>query len=186
MIEASLTKCRRLGFSLDLTGNAWMAVADETQIDFIDFLIAHDLAKVLADPTIVAVPGRPAEFFVGGEIPIGAAAAGGPGSYVEVGTRATIGDLTVTGDRIRAEIRVRVTTLDDARTLESSAQTLPPIQRREIDTGIEVTSGETVMMAGLHTRAAAGNANVGDAKEEIALVLLVTPECVEPLAPVKR
>lgn len=186
MIEASLTKCRQLGFSLNLTGNVCTVVAGEAQTDFIDFLLEHDLAKVLADPTIVTVPGRPAEFFVGGGIPIGAAAAGGPGTYVEVGTRATIGDLSVTGDRIRAEILVRVTTLDDARKVETEAQTLPAIQRREIDTGIEVTSGETVMMAGLRTRAAAGNAKVGDAKEETALVLLVTPECVEPVAQVKR
>lgn len=183
MIEASLTKCRRLGFSLDWTLAAGVVVADETQIDFVDFLLKHDLANVLADPTIVTVAGRSAEFFSGGQVPIGEPAPGKSREFVEIGTRATIRYVQLDGDRVRAEIRLRVTTLDESRSIDSPTGLRPALKSREIDTGIDVASGETVMLAGLRSRfAGVGYGDDGENADETVLIVLVTPELIDSQA----
>jgi len=156
-----------------------------------------NMARLLAEPTLVTVSGRPASFQSGGEVPV--TTGGGLGVpantvYKPYGTQVDFVPIVMGNGRIRLEVRPRVSEVDASRGLNNT----PAFRVRQVDTGVEMEAGQTLAIAGLiqnrveserrglpwvselpyvgvafrHTR---------EEMNEVELLILVTPELVEAM-----
>ena len=110
-----------------------------------------NLAKVMADPTVVAVDGRPASFNSGGEFPIVVPAGLGQVGiqFREFGTRLDF-VAKVRGDsRIWLEVRPTISEIDPGRSVTINGTSVPGIRSRFVDTAVELRAGQTLALAGL-------------------------------------
>ena len=145
------------------------------------------LARVLAEPTVVTVSGRPASCHIGGEVPAPVTQEDGTVAvqFREYGQRIDLVPIVLEGGRMRLELRLRVGQIDRSRSVEVDGQTCPGLQVHELDTGWEMAAGQTLIVGGLVEKRAAEpmepTAQAGEAEgaeEEVELVFLVTPELV--------
>ncbi|MCH2114337.1 MAG: pilus assembly protein N-terminal domain-containing protein [Pirellulales bacterium] len=169
---------------------------------FLEALQQNSLAKVLADPTLTAVSGRPAHFNVGGELPIIIPSGLGQTTveYKKFGTQVDFLPIVLGNGNIRLEVRPRVSEIDDTRSVTVGSFSVPALKVREVDTGVELKAGQTLALAGLvQTRIEAqerglpfvsslpyiGTAfrKVTEEVNEIELLILVTPELVDGMDP---
>lgn len=162
----------------------------------------NNLVKVLADPTVVAVDGRPASFNSGGEFPIVVPAGLGQVGieFREFGTRVDF-VAKVRGDtRISLEVRPTISEIDPTRSVTISGVTVPGLRSRFVDTAVELNAGQTLAIAGLiqvrteaETTGILGLSElpylgvpfrrVREVQNEVELLILVTPELVEAMDP---
>ena len=169
---------------------------------FLEALRQYDLVKVLAEPTIVTVSGRPASFSSGGEFPILVPQSLGTMSieYREFGTRVDFVPIVLGNGRIRLEVRPLVSEIDPARSVTINNTTVPGLRTRWADTAVEMNAGQTLALAGLiQTQVESQNRGlpffsdlpwigavfrrVEEVNNEIELIILVTPELVSALDP---
>jgi hypothetical protein len=157
-------------------------------LSFIESLQQKNVARVLAEPTIVAVSGRPAAFNVGGEFPIPAP----PGSEQSVefqsyGTKVDVLAIAQGDNRVRLELRFRVSERDDSRSVEIDGTRVPALNVRQCDSAVELEFGQTGLLTGLVQRRTevrrteAGDQNVD---HEVELLFVVMPEAVSSIASV--
>lgn len=168
----------------------------------LEALRQDNLMKVLAEPTLVTVSGRPAFFQVGGEFPIIVPQSLGTVSieYKRYGTQVDFVPIVLGNGRIRLEVRPRVSEIDVSRSVVINSTTVPGLRVREVDTGVEMQAGQTLAIAGLvETRVEAqrrgvpflsdvpyiGTAfrRVSERNNDIELLILVTPELVDAMNP---
>jgi pilus assembly protein CpaC len=162
----------------------------------------NNLAKVLADPTVVALDGRPASFNSGGEFPIPIPAGLNQVGieFREFGTRLEF-VAKVRGDgRIWLEIRPMISEVDPSRTVSIAGVTVPGLRSRFVDTSVELRAGQTLALAGLlqvRTEAeSVGLIGLSDIpylgalfrsnreiQNEVELLILVTPNFAAPMDP---
>ncbi len=168
----------------------------------LEALRRDNLMKILAEPTLVTVSGRPAFFNVGGEFPILVPESLGTVSieYKKFGTQVDFVPIVLGGGRIRLEVKPRVSEIDNTRSVSVQSINVPGLRVREVDTGVELMAGQTLAIAGLvQTRVEAQRRGipgimelpyigalfrkVEETNNEIELLILVTPELVDPLDP---
>lgn len=169
---------------------------------FIRALKQEGLAKIIAEPTLVTFSGRAASMVVGGEFPIVVPQQQGTFSveFREYGNRLEFVPVVLGAGRIRLEVRPELSQLDYANGVVMQGFTIPGIIQRRVDTSVELLTGETFVAAGLISRDVSATTNkvpyIGDVpifgaafrtvsynEEEKELVVMVTPELVEPLRP---
>jgi len=169
---------------------------------FVDALQQNNVAKILADPTITTVSGRPAEFLVGGELPILVPSGLGQTTieYKPFGTQINFLPIVLGNGNIRLEIRAEVSETDDTRSINLNGFTVPGIKTSFVDTGVEMKSGQTLALAGLiQTRVdaierglpfvsdipyiGAAFRSVEEEVNEIELLIMVTPEFADGMDP---
>jgi len=165
---------------------------------YIDVLRQNNVAKLLAEPTVVAVSGRAASFNSGGEIPVPVSSGLGATSveYREFGTQIDFLPIVLGNGLIRLECRPTITEVDDS--LRDQATGTPGFRTRRVDTGVEMRAGQTLALAGLiQNRVSSIDRGIpwaadmpwvgplfGRVEErvnEVELLILVTPEFVEPM-----
>jgi len=176
----------------------------EKQDKFLSVLQAlqkDGLGRVLAEPRLVTVSGRPAFLQVGAEIPIGSE---GEDRSREVerkfaGTRVDIVPTVLDGGRIRLEVRLRVTEVDPAQTPLAAGRQNPVLRTWAVDTAVEMQSGQTAVLGGLvqkrlvkRTAITADSAGQDQDRsgtppakevtepEDFECLVLIAPEIVEP------
>jgi pilus assembly protein CpaC len=114
----------------------------------IEFLEQHDVARLVDEPTLVTLNGRPAEFLSGGEIPI--LVNGGLGvSTVEFrpfGTKVDFLPIALGDGRLRIDLRYEVSQL--AQGLSGDTNT-PGFTVSRTNVGAEMTAGHTLAIAGV-------------------------------------
>lgn len=180
------------------------AVTDGTDALFglLDWLNERNLAKILAEPNIVAVSGRPAQFNEGGEIPILVPQSLGQIAieYKPFGTQVDFLPIVLGNGKIRLEVRPRISDLDFANAVTINDLQVPALSVRQVDTAVEMHAGQTFAIAGLiQQRIRSVNRGVPllsdvpffgipfrrveDNVEEIELLVLVTPEFVDAMDP---
>jgi pilus assembly protein CpaC len=188
----STTTSETFSFGVLKNGNAFFGV--------LEALRQNNLAKVLAEPNMVAVSGRAAFFNVGGEFPILVPQSLGTVSveYKKFGTQVDFIPIVLANGNIRLEVRPRVSEIDPTRSVVINNLTIPGLRTRECETGVELRAGQTLAIAGLvqmreeaETRGlpwlmdipylGAGFRRVNHVENEIELVILVTPQLVEPM-----
>ncbi|MEM6331161.1 MAG: hypothetical protein AAF790_13045, partial [Planctomycetota bacterium] len=171
-------------------------------IGFIDALQQNNIAKILAEPNIVAVSGRPAQFNEGGEIPILIPQGLGQISveYKPFGTQVDFLPIVLGNGNIRLEVRPRVSDLDPSNGVTIDNVSVPALTVREVDTAVEMKAGQTFALAGLIQRRTesvnrglpflsdvpvigAPFRRVQEEVNEIELLILVTPEFVDAMEP---
>jgi pilus assembly protein CpaC len=166
----------------------------------LEALRQDNLMKVLAEPALVTVSGRPARFLSGGEFPILVPQSLGTVSveYKSFGTELDFVPIVLGNGRIRLEVRPRVSERDLSGGVTLDSVTAPALRTREVETGVEMQAGQTLAIAGLvQSRDEAENRGlpwvsevpyvgalfrrVHHERNEIELLILVTPELVEPM-----
>ncbi|MBS0207465.1 MAG: pilus assembly protein N-terminal domain-containing protein [Planctomycetes bacterium] len=167
---------------------------------FMQALRQDNLAKVLSEPDIVTVSGRPAYFNAGGEFPIlvpnslGTVAV----QYRPYGTQVDFVPIVLGNGAIRLEVRPRVSEIDNTTGTTLNGITVPGLKVREIDTGVEMRAGQTLAIAGLvNYREEAAKSGLPILSElpfigpffgtnksifnEVELLIMVTPHWVEAM-----
>ncbi len=111
----------------------------------------NNLVKVLANPTITAVDGRPASFNAGGEIPIVVPAGLGQVAvqYREYGTRVDMVAKVRGEGRIWLEVRPYVSEIDPTRSVTLQGINVPGLRSRFLETAVELQAGQTLALGGL-------------------------------------
>jgi pilus assembly protein CpaC len=218
VMEVSRTKLRNLGVDLDflfgdgafassIAGpqtNLLLNVLDgDTDLLFrIEALRQNNLLKMLSEPKLLTVSGRPARFIVGGEVPILVPQSLGTVSieFKEFGTQLDFVPIVLGNARIRLEVRPRVSQIDETLSVSLNNITTPGFRVREIETGVELQAGQTLALGGLvehrveaETRsipllgevpyAGALFRRVHEKVNEIELLVLVTPQLVDAMDP---
>lgn len=135
------------------TENMKFGIVDNGNAFFglLKMLRQKNLAKVMADPTVVAIDGRPASFNSGGEFPILVPAGLGQVGveFREFGTRLDF-VAKVRGDsRIWLEVRPTISEIDPGRSVVIAGTSIPGIRSRFVDTAVELRAGQTLALAGL-------------------------------------
>jgi pilus assembly protein CpaC len=168
----------------------------------LDALQQRNVAKILAEPNIVAVSGRPAQFNVGGEFPILVPQSLGTTSieFKKYGTQVDFLPIVLGSGRIRLEVRPRISEIDPARSVVISGTNIPALTVREVDTAVEMQAGQTFALAGLVQQRTESRVRglpyvsdlpilgvpfrkTRDEVNEIELLILVTPEFVDAMDP---
>lgn len=169
----------------------------------LDALQENQVAKILAEPNIVAVSGRAAQFMSGGEfvylVPQGAVGATTfTAEFKKFGTIVDFVPIVLGNGNIRLEVRPLVSAPDFTLGSEIAGNVVPGLRMRYVDTGVEMRAGQTFALAGLvEDRVRTRNRGLPwvsdlpiiglpfrkteDEKEEIELLILVTPELVAPM-----
>lgn len=167
----------------------------------INLLQANGMARVLAEPTLVAMSGQSASFLAGGELPI--LEPQGLGSttitFKPFGIGLTVTPTVLSPDRIALKVAPEASDLDYARGITLDGVQVPAITTRRADTAVELGDGETFIIGGLVSSQTSamvnkvpllgdipiiGNffRNLNQKEEEKELVILVTPRLVRPIA----
>jgi pilus assembly protein CpaC len=225
-MEVSRTKLRNLGFDwrivtsggLFVTGvsglidTATLAMNPAANLRFdilgdntsffgvLEALREDNLAKILAEPTLVTTSGRPAYFQVGGEVPylVPQSLGNVTIAYKDYGTRVDFVPIVLGNGRIRLEVRPHVSDIDTGRSIMHNGQIIYAFKKHEVDTGVELQAGQTLAIAGLVQNriesyrrgvpwlcdvpyAGALFRSVEERNNEIELLIFVTPELVDAM-----
>jgi pilus assembly protein CpaC len=166
----------------------------------LEALRQDNLMKILAEPTLVTVSGRPARFHSGGEFPVLVPQSLGTVSieYKPFGTDLDFVPIVLGNGRIRLEVRPRVSEVDYSHAVTEGSITAPATRSREVETGVEMQAGQTLAIAGLvQSRDDAQNRGlpwvsevpyvgalfrrVHHERNEVELLIMVTPELVDAM-----
>lgn len=167
----------------------------------IDLLQANGMARVLAEPTLVALSGQSASFLAGGELPILEPQGLGTTtvSFKPFGIGLTVTPTVLSADRIALKVAPEASDLDYSRGITLDGTQIPAISTRRADTTVELGDGESFVIGGLVSSQLSSNVNkiplLGDIpilgsffrnlsykREDKELVIVVTPRLVKPLA----
>ena len=187
-----------LGQSLEfgIVGN------DASFFGFVQALQQNNIARILAEPNIVSVSGRPAQFLEGGETPYLVPQSLGTTTveYKPFGTQIDFLPIVLGNGNIRLEVRPRVSELDYSIGAQLNEVIVPGFRVRQADTAVELRAGQTFALAGLiqHKTDSVEQGlpylsdlpvigvpfrKVQEVTNEIELLILVTPELVDALDP---
>ena len=167
----------------------------------IDLLQANGMARVLAEPTLVALSGQSASFLAGGELPILEPQGLGTTTvnFKPFGIGLTVTPTVLSADRIALKVAPEASDLDYTRGITLDGTQIPAISTRRADTTVELGDGESFVIGGLVSSQLSSNVNkiplLGDIpilgsffrnlsykREDKELVIVVTPRLVKPLA----
>lgn len=173
---------------------------------FLNVLRQNNLAKILAEPNLMALDGQPASFQAGGSFPypVPQAATAGGGSvitiqFAEFGAILQFLPIILENDVIRLDVAPTFSDLNFAQgTVIPGAGVVPGLNQRNARTVVELREGQTLAIAGLLSTRTNATSNrvpgLGDLPIvgpwfsnnrietlESELVVLVSPELVEPM-----
>jgi pilus assembly protein CpaC len=167
----------------------------------IRFLTSKGLLKSLAEPNLIALPGREASFLAGGEFPYPAVQGGGGNNAVsivfkEFGIRLKFTPTITRGGSIRLKVAPEVSALDFSNPLVFGGFTIPSLLTRRAETEVEMKNGQYLAIAGLVDNTMTDNATkipiLGDipilgfffkstkrSKVQESLLIFITPRILE-------
>ncbi|WP_269791193.1 type II and III secretion system protein family protein [Stenotrophomonas sp. Iso1] len=167
----------------------------------IDILQSNGMARVLAEPTLVALSGQSASFLAGGELPILEPQGLGTTTvtFKPFGIGLTVTPTVLSSDRISLKVAPEASDLDYTRGISLDGTQIPAISTRRADTTVELGDGESFVIGGLVSSQLSSVVNkiplLGDLpiigsffrnlsyqREDKELVIVVTPRLVRPLA----
>ncbi len=163
--------------------------------------VRHGNAKILAEPNLVTLSGQAATFLSGGQFAVptvvgvgGAQAA--TTSFKDFGTSLNFTPTVLDNDRIRLQVSPQFSTTQDGIVVDG----IPGLTTRTVTTTVEMREGQVFAIAGLLQDQQNGaitkfpllgdvpglnvlTANREVSRSETELLILVTPELVQPLEP---
>jgi pilus assembly protein CpaC len=118
---------------------------------FIDSLKENRLVKVLAEPTLTTLSGKPASFLAGGEFPFPV-----PQSFAvttikfkKFGVGLSFKPTVLSDNKISLDVNPEVSELDFVNSVEISGFQIPSLTTRRASTSIELDDGQSFAIAGL-------------------------------------
>lgn len=162
-------------------------------------LESNGMARVLAEPSLLAISGQSANFLAGGEVPIPVAQGNGAINieYKPYGVGLTVSPTVLDNQRIVLKVAPESSELDYANAVTLQSVAVPAITTRKADTTVELGDGESFVIGGLVSQSTTSNVNkvplLGDlpilgmlfkrqefSRRERELVIVVTPRLVKP------
>lgn len=184
--------------------NAFTLIANSTTrgiLGDISALEGDGLARILAEPTLVALSGQSANFLAGGEVPIPVPQGLGSTAieYKPYGVGLTLTPTVLSANRIALKVAPEASDLDFQHAITIDGVSVPALTTRRADTTVELGDGESFIIGGLIDRETITNVNkvplLGDlpiigaffkslnySQTDKELVIVVTPHLVSPLA----
>ena len=210
--ELSRNAARELGVNLDGGGNDLLfssvlsggnnlsAILNAADLQlFLRAFSTHGYGKILAEPTLVTISGRPATFLAGGEFAVPTAVGvDGIGStsttFRGFGTQLSFTPTVVDKDLIRLQVSPSFSTLNTDATVNG----IPGLNSRSVDTTVDLREGQWLAIAGLIQDEQGGQksevpflrripgvrhlfASQNTSRDETELVVLVSPQLIHPL-----
>ena len=170
-------------------------------LGFLQALRTEGLAKVIVEPRVMTLSGRPAFIISGGETPIVLSAGVGTPpsvSYKQFGTVVHFLPVVLGNGKIHLEVRPELSELDAAAGINVPGVSAPGFKTRSAQVAVQMEDGQTLAIGGLIQNTV--NATVarvpilGDlpfvgtaftsksyTESEQELVILVTPRLVDPI-----
>lgn len=181
-------------------------VDDGLSIDVaIDALEDRGLARLLAEPNLIARSGETASFLAGGEFPIPVSEEDGQVtvSYKKFGVGLDFTPVVLADGLISLNIQPEVSSIDTTASYRVGNISIPGFSVRRADTSVDLKSGQSFMIAGLlqsensvTTQRIPGLGNLpvlgalfsskAYQRRETDLVIIVTPHLVQPIDPSKK
>lgn len=178
-----------------------LANVSDTTTASLRLLQSNGMARILAEPTLVAQSGHSASFLAGGEIPIPVPQ--GLGSvaieYKQFGIGLAVTPTVLGPNRIALKVAPHASDLDYVNAVNINGSAVPALLTRRADTTVELGDGESFIVGGLISKSMVSNVdkipllgdlpiigaffkNLNYRNEEKELVIIVTPRLVRPLA----
>jgi pilus assembly protein CpaC len=176
---------------------------DTTWTFFIDALKEEGLLKVLAEPTLITLSGKTANFLAGGEFPVPVPQPSGVGQTITVeykpfGVGLHFTPTVLNNKKISIQVAPEVSDLDFSNAVTISGFVVPAITTRRVSTVIELGDGQSFAIAGLlrdNVREIVSKfpilgeipvlgslfRSTSFQKNETELIVVVTPRLVKPL-----
>jgi len=213
--ELNRSAARRFGVDLDVSisdGNlviqsllnaasgssaSIIGMFDGDDVNFgIHYLEQHGVVRLLSEPTLVTLSGRPATFLAGGEFAVPTTVGVGGAAAVTTDFRAfgaiiTFMPVVLDKDLIRLEVAPEFSQIDQ----DLAVGGTPGLSTRAVTTTVEMREGQTLAIAGLLDDSMTADL-AGDlpwishllgkrsvSRNETELVILVTPELVHAMEP---
>jgi pilus assembly protein CpaC len=168
-------------------------------------LATKNVLQILAEPNLLTISGKAASFLAGGEFPFPTLQGGGPGvgqitiQFKEFGIRLNFLPTVTPRGTIRLSVNPEVSSLDYADGLTVSGYTIPALSSRKVQTEVELENGQSFVIAGLLNNQVTeqlsrmpGLSSIpllgklfdsrSSTKSNSELLIMVTPEIVQPLA----
>ena len=191
--------------SLDFTqsiaggGNLTAILSDGDVQFFLNAISGHGYGKILAEPTLATISGKPARFLAGGEFAVPTTVGvGGVGAATTTfrgfGTELQFTPTLIDKDLVRMEVSPSFSTINSDVTVGG----IPGLNLRSVDTTVDLREGQWLAIAGLIQDEQGGQRTkvplLGDlpflggffssantSRFETELVILVSPQLVHPL-----
>lgn len=178
-----------------------LANVSDTTTASLRLLQSNGMARILAEPTLVAQSGHSASFLAGGEIPIPVPQ--GLGSvaieYKQFGIGLAVTPTVLDANRIALKVAPHASDLDYVNAVNINGSAVPALLTRRADTTVELGDGESFIVGGLISKSMVSNVdkvpllgdlpvigaffkNLNYRNEEKELVIIVTPRLVRPIA----
>jgi pilus assembly protein CpaC len=168
-------------------------------------LESKGVLQILAEPNLVATSGKEASFLVGGEFPVPVPQAGAASGAItiqfrEFGIRLTFTPQITNNKTIKLHVKPEVSSIDMSNAVVFNGFTIPALSTRRMETDIELGEGQSFVIAGLLDDRVTENLSqipglarlpiLGAifksrslSRSKTELVVVVTPESTNPLAP---
>ncbi len=177
---------------------------------FIDAIKDEGLLRILAEPTLITLSGKPAHFLAGGEFPVPVPQSGAASissnitiQYKPFGVGLNFTPTVLSNQKISMEISPEVSELDFTNAVSFQGFVIPAITTRRVSTVVELADGQSFAIAGLlndrYIERVRKYPFIGDIpiigtlfktssfeKQERELIVLVTPHLVRPLDKAKQ
>lgn len=211
--ELQRTAARNLGFDFSVSGDNYdvahiigagagnlTAILDGGDVElFLQATSSNGMAKILAEPTLVTISGKSANFIAGGEFAVPTAVGvGGIGAvsttFRGFGTQLAFTPTVLDKDKIRLQVAPSFSSINQGNSVDG----IPGLDIRGVTTTVDLREGQWLAVAGLIQDEQAGSRvrlpGLGDipligaafgrqttTREETELVVLVSPELVHPM-----
>ena len=171
-----------------------------TWTGFLDALKQDGLVKILAEPNLICLSGKAANFLAGGEIPIPVPQGLGTTAieYKQFGVGLKFKPVVLGRNRISIEVAPEVSELDYTNSVNVNGFIIPGLSTRKASTTVELGDGQSFAIAGLlkdNVREVVDKyPGIGEIpilgalfrstsfiKNESELVIIVTPRLAKPL-----
>ena len=177
---------------------------------FIDALRENGLLKILAEPTLITLSGKTANFLAGGEFPVPVPQSGvGVGfasitiEYKPFGVGLNFTPTVLSNNKISMQVAPEVSELDFSNAITIGGFIVPSITTRRVSTTVELADGQSFAIAGLLKDEIRETIDkfplLGDIpilgalftsssfqKNETELIIIVTPHLVKPIDMAKQ
>jgi pilus assembly protein CpaC len=170
-------------------------------LGFLQALKDENVLKLLAEPRLVTLSGRPASFLSGGEqaIPVPAGLGQVGVQFEEFGTRLNFLPIVLGNGKIHLEVEPEVSNLNPANGTTIQGTVVPGRDTQRVHTTVELEDGQTFVIGGLIQRDVTGSTTkvpvlgelpfIGAAfssksftEAERELVIMVTPHLVDAMS----
>jgi len=120
----------------------------------LDMLAEEKKASILAEPTLITLSGKTANFLAGGEIPYQSSSGSSTSQtsqsieFKPYGIKLSFTP-TVIGDNIHLTLNTEVSNPDDSLSVENNGTKVPALSKKQAETHIVLKDGQTLMIAGM-------------------------------------